>query len=161
MMLTHNHCITTLCCKIWCWWCTLILTLISLPLRTSCSFINVFNRLIWSTPLCRRPLKIGLVVFCVLLIVIKPHEKQQQQQWMYSTKYFFHSLIYHQWTTLLHWVVCSFSLNKPHTISYFQSIPKSLFCCHKYTLEHQIWINPPQKIVPDKCAISSCLSVIC
>ncbi len=50
-------------------------------------------------------------------------------------------LHYHKWThTHTH----------THTVDYLDLIPHTLSCCHKYSLEHQIWINPPLKIVPNK-----------
>ncbi len=45
-----------------------------------------------------------------------------------------------------------------HTVVYYDSVPHTLPCCPKYSLEHQMWIHLPQKIVPDRCITSSCLS---
>ena len=51
---------------------------------------------------------------------------------------------------LLHCVTCSFIIMKTHThaVVYLNSIPRTPSCCPKYSVEHQIWINPPLKIVP-------------
>ncbi len=47
-----------------------------------------------------------------------------------------------RWATLLY----------AHTVVYFDSIPLTR------SAEHQMWIHPPLKIVPNKFTISSCLS---
>lgn len=40
----------------------------------------------------------------------------------------------------------------------FDSGPETSPCCPKYSAEHQMWINPPQRRIPSQCIISSCLS---
>ena len=58
----------------------------------------------------------------------------------------------HQWATLLQWVTCSSITKNTHIVVYFHSIPHTHHpCCHKYSLEHRMWINPPPKVVPNTC----------
>ncbi len=78
--------------------------------------------------------------------------------------------------TLLSMVLFYISVNKssekkPTMNVSFQALcvypkPDILFLCSlteytilwpQYSLEHQMWFNPLQKIVPNKCTISSCL----
>ncbi len=47
------------------------------------------------------------------------------------------------------------------TIVYFDSVPHTPCCCCKYSLAHQMCINPLLKIVPSKCTIYCCLRNIC
>lgn len=47
-----------------------------------------------------------------------------------------------------------------HNCIYFDTIPNTLPYFKKHSLDHQMWINPPQKIVLNKCTISTCLSSV-
>ena len=64
-----------------------------------------------------------------------------------------------QLVTLLHWVTCSFITG--NTLVYLDSISHTPSWCHKYSLEHHMWIHLPLKIVPNKYTISSCMSNVC
>lgn len=55
----------------------------------------------------------------------------------------------------LHWAACSVVTINTHTVVYFHSIPHTPSCC---SMEHQMWINPPLKIVPKKFTNSLCSS---
>ncbi len=60
----------------------------------------------------------------------------------------------HHWATLLYWVTCFFITMNTNTVVYFESFPhpavRNTHC--------QMCVNPPMKIVPNKCTIYSCLS---
>ena len=56
----------------------------------------------------------------------------------------------HYWATPLHRVTCSFITANAHTVVYFEWIPHTPSCCHKYSPEHKMCINQLLKIVPDK-----------
>lgn len=55
-----------------------------------------------------------------------------------------------QWATLLQRFP---SLPWIHTLCSLFQLPHTPSCCHK--LQHQMWIHPLLKIVPDKCTFSS------
>ncbi len=62
---------------------------------------------------------------------------------------------------LVHWVTCSFIIMNTHTVVYFGSFQHIPSCCPKYSLQHQMWIHLPLKIVPKQWTIFSCLSNVC
>lgn len=52
---------------------------------------------------------------------------------------------------------CFFITMSMTTILYFESIPHEPLCCCEYRRQHQLFINPLLKIVPQKSTICSCL----
>lgn len=81
--------------------------------------------------------KTGYIVF---LCAIELHSRQKK-----IFKKFFFNFLKTQWTSLMHWLTCSFNMMKMDTVLYFESISHTMFCCRK--ILKRMCINPQFKIV--------------
>lgn len=66
----------------------------------------------------------------------------------------------HQKPSVSRWTI-TLSSPQTHTSLIWLNLTHTPSCCHKYSPEHQMWINPLLKVVHSSCPASSCFTDIC